>query len=389
MKEHIVSYIQDCEEEIVRLSIELIGANTTNPPGNEYLAVNIIKKYFNAHNIKYDIFEKISGRANIVGYIGKGKPTLLIACHLDVVPPGDGWETDPFKSVVKNGRIYGRGANDNKGQMAPMLVLAKLLKDHESSLNGSLLLIGAADEEKGSRLGLEYLLDKCGISADYAIIPDVANNMKIIDVGEKGALFLNITSYGKQSHGSTPEKGINAIWNMIELLNQLRNLKHKCLTHELFSPPTLNLGTISGGSAHNIVPAKCEVKLDIRYLPGETEKEILNNIYAIITSVKKHNSTAKFDVTVDTHLPPTQIPADNPMIRLISKHTESILGTKPVSIGFSGVTVSKQLIEKGIMAVGFGPGDEDQSHIANESIEIQELIDFGKIMGLVIFDILK
>ncbi|MBZ0107696.1 MAG: ArgE/DapE family deacylase [Candidatus Scalindua rubra] len=389
MKEHIVNYIQDQKDEIVRLSAELIGANTVNPPGNEYLAVNIIKKYFSTHGIRYDTFEKVTGRTNIIGYIGKGNPTLLVACHLDVVPSGDGWDTDPFKSVVKNGRIFGRGANDNKGQMASMLVLAKFLKDNESRLNGSLLLIGAADEEKGSRLGLEYLLDECGIYADYAIIPDVANNMKIIDVGEKGALFLNITSYGKQAHGSTPEKGINAIWNMIELLNQLKKLKHKCITHELFTPPTLNLGTISGGAAHNIVPAKCEVKLDIRYLPGETENESLNNINKIIASIKEHNSTAKFDITIDTHLPPTLIPADNPLISLISKHTESILGTKPIPIGFSGVTVAKQLIEKGIMAVGFGPGDEDQSHIANESIEIQELLDFGKIMSLVIFDILK
>ncbi len=389
MKDHIVNYIQEQEEEIVRLSAELIGANTANPPGNEYLAVDVIKKYFSTHGIRYDTFEKITGRTNIIGYIGKGNPTLLVACHLDVVPPGDGWNTDPFKSVVKNGRIFGRGANDNKGQMASMLALAKLLKDNESRLNGTLLLIGAADEEKGSRLGLEYLLDECGISADYAIIPDVANNMKIIDVGEKGALFLNITSYGKQAHGSTPEKGINAIWNMIELLNQVRELKHKCITHELFSPPTLNLGTISGGAAHNIVPAKCEAKLDIRYLPGETEKEILDNIYTIIDSIKNHNPTAKFDITIDTHLPPTQIPADNPLISLISRHTESILGTRPIPIGFSGVTVSKQLIEKGIMAVGFGPGDEDQSHIANESIDIQELLDFGKIMGLVILDILK
>ena len=389
MKEHIVNYIQDQQDEIVRLSTELIGANTVNPPGNEYLAVNIIKKYFRTHGIRYDTFEKVTGRTNIIGYIGKGNPTLLVACHLDVVPPGDGWDTDPFKPVVKNGRIFGRGANDNKGQMASMLVLAKFLKDNESMLNGSLLLIGAADEEKGSSLGLEYLLDECGISADYAIIPDVTNNMKIIDVGEKGALFLNITAYGKQAHGSTPEKGINAIWNMIELLNQLKKLKHKCVTHELFTPPTLNLGTISGGAAHNIVPAKCEAKLDIRYLPGETEKEILNNIYKIIASIKEHNPTAKFDITIDTHLPPTLIPADNPLISLISKHTESILGTKPIPIGFSGVTVAKQLIEKDIMAVGFGPGDEDQSHVANESIAIQELLDFGKIMGLVILDILK
>jgi acetylornithine deacetylase/succinyl-diaminopimelate desuccinylase family protein len=389
VKEHILSYIQDHEEEIVRLSTELIGANTVNPPGNEYLAVDIIKKYFSTHSIRYETFEKVAGRTNIIGYIGKGSPTLIVACHLDVVPAGDGWDTDPFKSVVKDGRIFGRGANDNKGQMAPMLVLAKLLKENESTLNGSLMLIGAADEEKGSRLGLEYLLDECGITADYAIIPDVANNMKIIDVGEKGALFLNIISHGKQCHGSTPEKGTNAIWNMIELLNQVKELKHKCISHELFTPPTMNLGTISGGAAHNIVPAKCEAKLDIRYLPGETEKEILDNIYKIIASVENNNPTARFDITIDTQLPPTQIPADNPLVSLISKHTESILGTKPIPMGFSGVTVCKQLVEKGIMAVGFGPGDEDQAHVANESIEIQELLDFGKIMGLVIFDILK
>ena len=389
MKEQIFSYMQNQENEIVRLAEELIGANTVNPPGNERLAVNIVEQHFKTHGIRYDIFEKIAGRANIVGYIGNGSPTLLVACHLDVVPPGNGWDTDPFKSVVRNGRIYGRGANDNKGQMASMLVLAKFLKDNESKLNGSFLLIGAADEEKGSDLGLKYLLDECGISADFAIIPDVAHNMKIIDVGEKGALFLNITSYGKQAHGSTPEKGTNAIWNMVELLNQLKNIQFQRLSHKLFSHPTLNLGTISGGTAHNVVPAKCEVKLDIRYLPGETEKEIVGNINEIITSIEKNNPTSKFDITVDAHLPPTQVPADNPLVNIISMHSESVLGTKPIPRGFSGVTVTKQLIEKGIIAVGFGPGDEDQSHIANESIEIQELINFGKIMGLIIFDILK
>ena len=123
--------------------------------------------------------------------------------------------------------------------MASMLVLAKFLKDNESKLNGSFLLIGAADEEKGSDLGLKYLLDECGVSADFAIVPDVAHNMKIIDVGEKGALFLNITSYGKQAHGSTPEKGTNAIWNMVELLNQLKNIKFQRLSHEIIFPSNL------------------------------------------------------------------------------------------------------------------------------------------------------
>ena len=116
---------------------------------------------------------------------------------------------------------------------------------------------------------------------------------------------------------------------------------------------------------------------------------MFSNINDIITSIKKNNPTSKFDITVDAHLPPTQVPADNPLVNIIAMHSESVLGVKPIPRGFSGVTVTKQLIEKGIMAVGFGPGDEDQSHIANESIEIQELINFGKIMGLIVFDILK
>ena len=389
MKEIIINYIESQEEEIVGLATELIGANTVNPPGNECLAVNVVEKYFKTHGIQYDIFEKIKGRTNIVGYIGSGNPILLVACHLDVVPPGDGWSTDPFKSVVKNGRIYGRGASDNKGQMASMLVLARFLKENESKLNGSFLLVGAADEEKGSSLGMKYLLDECKVTADFAIIPDVAHNMRMIDVGEKGALFLNITSHGKQAHGSTPEKGTNAIWDMIELLNQLKNIKFKRLSHELFTPPTLNLGTISGGVATNIVAAKCEARLDIRYLPGETKEEVLNNIKEMIDSIRKHNPTANYEITIDSDLPPSQAPVDNPLLNLIAMHTASILGLKPKTMGLSGSTVTKQLIEKDVMAVGFGPGDEEQAHIANESIEIKELIDFGKIMGLITFDLLK
>ena len=389
MKETIINYIESQEEEVVRLATELIGANTVNPPGNECLAVNVIEKYFETHGIQFDIFEKIKGRTNIVGHIGSGNPILLVACHLDVVPPGDGWNTDPFKSVVRKGRIYGRGASDNKGQMASMLVLARFLKENESKLNGSFLLVGAADEEKGSTLGMKYLLDECKVTADFAIIPDVAHNMRMIDVGEKGALFLNITSHGKQAHGSTPEKGTNAIWDMIELLNQLKNIKFKCLSHELFTPPTLNLGTISGGVATNIVAAKCEARLDIRYLPGETKEEVLNNIKETIASIRKHNPTANYEITIDSDLAPSQAPVDNTLLNLIAMHTKSILGLKPKTMGLSGSTVTKQLIEKDVMAVGFGPGDEEQAHIANESIEIKELIDFGKIMGLITFDLLK
>ncbi|MBI2560640.1 MAG: M20/M25/M40 family metallo-hydrolase [Planctomycetes bacterium] len=186
--------------------------------------------------IKYETYEKTPNRTNIIASVGNGNPILLVACHLDVVPAGDGWEMNPFEPKITNGRIYGRGACDNKGQMASMLVLTRFLKEYVgangcSPLCGTFILVGAADEERGSAFGLEYLLSECNVSADYAIIPDVSHNMRLIDVSEKGNLFLEIVSYGKQAHGSTPEKGINAIWNMIELLNQLKEMKFSCTSH--------------------------------------------------------------------------------------------------------------------------------------------------------------
>ncbi|MDO8136597.1 MAG: M20 family metallopeptidase [Candidatus Brocadiales bacterium] len=389
MQREINQFFEDQREELVRLASELIAARTENPPGNETLAVRVVERYLKDLEIRYHIFEKEPGRSNIVARIGTGKPSLLVACHLDVVPAGDGWQQDPFQAMILDGRIYGRGASDNKGQMAASMVLARFLKEREASLKGEFILVGAADEERGSRLGLEYLLKECELKADFAIIPDVSYGMEKIDICEKGALFLRITSYGRQAHGSRPEQGVNAIWNMIDLLLELGDMPFKVTSHPLFTPPTLNLGTIQGGAARNIVPGKCQVGIDIRYLPGETKEDILERVQALIKKVESASGgQARFELQVESHLNPSQVPLDNPLVELIGRHTEAVLGQRPEIMGLSGATVTKQLLEKGITAVGFGPGDEDQAHIANESIEVQQLVDFAKVMALLSLELL-
>ncbi|MEP9412647.1 MAG: M20 family metallopeptidase [Candidatus Brocadia sp.] len=392
IREFVSKYMRNEEKEIVDLTCKLINAKTENPPGNEILAVRIVEDFFQSLQIPYKIFEKAKSRANIVGYIGRKDeqqlaPTLLVACHLDVVPAGDDWKRNPFEAWIENGRIYGRGASDNKGQMASMMAVARFLKESESQLKGQFLLIGVADEERGSTLGLEYLLNECGIKADYAIIPDIAHNMQLIDVTEKGALFLEITSHGKQAHGSRPEMGINAIWHMIPLLERIKQLKFQKTSHPLHTPPTLNLGSIHSGTAPNIVPALCRAQLDIRYLPDDSAEAIIGSIRNIIKEVETQYP-AKFDLRVISNQPPTAVPIDNPLVELISKHTLTILGTKPQPKGMSGATVTKQLIQNGIMAVGFGPGDETEAHATNESISIKELVDFAQIMALISLDLL-
>ncbi|TVM03320.1 MAG: hypothetical protein CV087_05840 [Candidatus Brocadia sp. WS118] len=388
LREFVGKYMQDEEKEIIDLACKLINAKTENPPGDEIIAVRIVENFFRSLQIPYKIFEKAKNRANIVGYIGKGPSSLLVACHLDVVPAGDDWKRNPFEAWTDNGRIYGRGSSDNKGQMASMMAVARFLKENESKLKGQFILAGVADEERGSTLGLEYLLNECGIKADYAIIPDVAHNMQLIDVTEKGALFLEITSHGKQAHGSRPETGINAIWNMIHVLERIKQLKFQKTSHPLHTPPSLNLGSIHSGTAPNIVPALCKTQLDIRYLPDDSSDDIINNLTGIIKEVEIQYK-AKFDLRVISNQLPTAVPIDNPLVELISRHTLAVLGTKPQPKGMSGATVTKQLIQKGIIAVGFGPGDDTEAHATNESISIKELVDFAQIMALIALDILS
>ncbi len=391
--DHVKKYMQNEERAIIDHACKLINAKTENPPGNEILAAQVVGDFFKSLQIPFTIHEKVKDRTNIIGYIGhkgKGTPdtTLLVACHLDVVPAGDDWKRNPFEAWIENGRIYGRGSSDNKGQMASMMGVAKFLKENEPKLKGQFILAGVADEERGSALGLEYLLNECGIIADFAIIPDVAHNMQLIDVTEKGALFLEITSHGKQAHGSWPETGINAIWNMMTLLERIKQLKFKHTSHPLHTPPTLNLGSIHSGTAPNIVPALCKAQLDIRYLPDDSSDDIINNLKNIIKEVESRHP-AKFDLRIISNQLPTAVPIDNPLVELISKHTAAVMGTRPQPKGMSGATVTKQLIQKGITAVGFGPGDDTEAHATNESISVKELVDFAQIMALIALDILS
>jgi len=372
----------------VGLLSKLVAARTENPPGNEMQAARVFGRFCTSIKVPTRRIEKQPGRTNIIATLGKGRPALLVVCHLDTVPAGDGWKTDPFKAAVKKGRIYGRGVCDNKGQLAASLLALAFLKKLEKDLTGSFILTGAADEERGSTCGMEYLMQKNLLRADYAVIPDSPDNMKTIDVSEKGALFFRVTSYGKQAHGSTPQHGVNAIWNMVEFLNLLKKLKFPKAGHPLHSPPTLNVGVIEGGSAVNMVPARCSVEVDIRYLPGQTRKEYLEKINDAVSGVKRKNKEADFKLKVMTSQRPTEISVEEPIVRVIQRNTKKVAGFTPEPIGLSGATVTKQLIERGIKAVGFAPGDRLEPHTANESISIREFLRFSAILALIAVELI-
>ncbi len=377
--------------KIISIIKELVAQNTVNPPGNEYKVATVVEKFFRQHKIKYKKFEKAKGRTNIVGYIGKdsAKPKLLIAAHADTVPAGDGWKTDPFKAVVKGNKIYGRGTDDDKGVIAPMLLAAEEIKKHEKELKGQLLVAVVADEECGSHYGMKYLVKNRLINPDYAIIPDIATNLKKIDVAEKGNLFLKIISYGKQAHGSTPHKGINAITNMNKVISELEKYRFKYKKHKLLSPPTMNIGVIRGGIATNVVPARCELNVDIRYLPSQNKKDIIRDIRKIMKAAERKSRNSRFELKMTDGNPPTETPQNSKLVRLIQKATKEVTGKILAPSGVNGATDCKSLILAGTVAVGFDPNDSGIAHMANEYIKINELIQFGEIIKKVSLDLLR
>lgn len=389
----------------------LIAAETVNPPGEEFKATEKIIPFLKKNKIKFKEFEKEKGRTNLIAYLGKWntKPEVMVVTHLDTVPAGEGWKTNAFTAVEKKGKIYGRGAEDNKGAVVAALLAikelkkkekelkrnereelkekGKKLKEKENKLQGKFSIAMLADEEHGSVLGMQYLLVKKLINPDYAIVLDNGKPMNEINIGEKGVLHLKVSAHGKQAHGAVPEKGVNAIIAISEFLQKLKKFKMKYKKMRLFSAPTINVGTISGGTAINMVPAYCEVKLDVRYLPNQNTKEIIQGIKKIANRLKK-KTKAKIKIEKIVQDPAWKIEKENLLIEKLKEKTKQVRGKTPKIAGLSGATDARKLIRKNCLAVGFGIGNE-MAHQANEYIELKQVTQLAEVIELVAEELLK
>jgi succinyl-diaminopimelate desuccinylase len=360
--------------------------------GEEYRVVEIVKQEFDRIGIHFNEFARMKERPNIIGKLGKNQSgkRLLMPAHTDVVPAGEGWDHDPFDVIVKDGKLFGRGTNDNKGPLASIIVAAEVIKKLglDEQINGQLQVAALADEEAADPDGIDYgigfLLEEKLIDPTHSIVPDIGYDMKEIDIAEKGRLVIKITAIGKQAHGSTPDKGINAVFMMSKLLQQIQDIKLNYEEHPLLGHPTLNLGEIHGGVAPNVVPGSCFIYLDIRTVPGMNRDAVIQQIQNCIDKVEH----GKFNIEVLSESISFSVDPDNELAKLIQKYTNKYFGFKAETMGMGGGTYAKNLIQHGVLTVGWGPGG-DTAHIANEYIEIRQLVDFSMLTCLIALDLLK
>jgi succinyl-diaminopimelate desuccinylase len=283
------------ENDLVAFLRRLVQIPTENPPGQNYrqcagligLKLQELGCEVRYEEVPEELLSSLAPHGNglpRVSVIGsfpgtRARPHLHITGHYDVVPAGPGWEVDPYAAEVADGAVYGRGASDQKSGIAAQVFALQALQDSGLLPAGSLTLSATPDEETGGFAGLGYLVRKGDISranTDYCIITECLD-VDTVCLGHRGTIWLELETRGRQSHGSMPSLGVNAIEKMMRLLSAIeRELAPRFagLSAQPIRPPqcrysTMTVTTISAGTKVNVVPAACRATLDWRLVPEQ------------------------------------------------------------------------------------------------------------------------
>ncbi len=375
MNKEIIGAIR--EQEVVELLQKMVRMNTVNAPGNEKPLAEFLSNEMKSCGIESRVVDIEENRANVVGIIkGSGeRDALLFNGHLDTVPPGDvEWEHGPFSGAVVDGKLYGRGSADMKGGLAAMIIAAKIIKENGLDLKGDLIISGTAGEETDS-IGAFDFLQKGGLEGVGAIVIGEPSSCEI-NVAEKGAFWVEITTYGKTAHGAFPHKGINAIEHMNALLGKLFEYKFDYNDNVLLGYPTMNISTISGGVKTNVVPDKCSLTIDMRTVPGMVHSEIVRDFEGIIEGLKKDSPEFSAEVKVLNDRPSVETLGDHPFVSMCCEVIMDEFEKNVVPRGVNFYTdASVFLPATNLPAVFYGPGDAHMAHQPNEYTRIEELVE--------------
>ena len=385
------------ETEVVKMTRELIEFETINPPGNETACAEYICHIMKDFGLEVDIVELDKDRASAVGILrgSQGRPKLLYNGHIDVVPAGEGWKYDPFGGEMDSGKIYGRGASDMKGAVASMLLAARALVKSGVNLKGDLIITSVAGEETGG-LGSKSLVKK-GIISDMAVILEPTNYAKQhppgyrIEIAQRGVFSAEIETIGRAAHAARPWLGINAIYQMTPIIDAIRHFEKELARkqHPLLSSPTMNVGTIRGGTKANVVPDTCTIEVDRRMLPTETVEEVTAEFETILEKLKREHKDSQSRMKINVSSKAFEI---SPDAQIVTKLRESILqvtGSEATLGGKDGATDASIFADGGVACAIFGPGIVETCHTANEYVEIEKLVNFTKIYAVLAHNILK
>jgi acetylornithine deacetylase/succinyl-diaminopimelate desuccinylase-like protein len=364
-------------ENVIELLRALIRIPSVNPEGNpgtdkvgEQACAEFAGEFLKSCGARVELQPVLPGRPNVIGRFPAdrpGKPRVILAPHTDTVSVA-GMTIDPFAAPLQDGKIYGRGASDTKGPMAAMLWALWELRGHIAALPYEIWFAGLMGEEAGQH-GAKTFVREGGVDSQagpggiFALIGE-PTGCDIVYT-HKGSIWLTLRARGTAVHASTPERGENAIDKMAEAIGVLHREiqpRFSALRDPVLGSPTLSVGTISGGSKTNIVPDFCEATVDIRTVPAQETRRLIDDLAGLLPGVEVD---AKYSAPLFTD-------PSHPLIAALER-----AGGKPV--GAPWFCDAAVFSGAGIPAVAAGPGGIAQAHTRDEWIAAGDLergVDF-------------
>lgn len=358
----------------------LVAFDTVSYKSNLAL-IDFVRDYLDSYGIaSHLIFDASGAKANLYATLGpQDIPGVVLSGHTDVVPVEDqDWTSDPFTLVEKNGRLFGRGTCDMKGFIATALALVPEFV--EKDLKRPLHFSFSYDEEIGclGAHGIVSHIQALPVKPFLCLVGE-PTGMKPI-TGHKGIWDYRGTVHGVECHSSLAPYGVNAVENAAEVIAFLKGMARRFAKEgpfdRSFDPPftTVQTGTVKGGTAHNIVPNKCEFEFEFRYIPGHLPEEILSEVREFIwkklePEMKAVNPRARFDLEEIVKVPAFDIDEEHEVVTLVKNLSQSNSATR-----VSFATEAGVFQEGGVPAVVCGPGLIDQAHKPDEYVGVDQIM---------------
>jgi succinyl-diaminopimelate desuccinylase len=376
-------------DRLVERLRDLVRTPSENPPGREAEVAKRVSEYCEGLGLETRIYEYESGRPSVIARWGSGDHPVLCYCsHIDVVPAGDPtlWAHDPYGAEIEDGHMHGRGSSDAKGPVSASLEAVNALQDAGFTPAGTIELAFVADEETMGLKGAKPLVESGTLKADMAIVGE-PTSLRIVRA-QRGPCWFRIITRGVAGHGSAPERGVNAIKHMAEIILHLEETLPD-ISHPIVGGPTINIGTISGGEKVNVIPSLCVAEIDRRTIPGETEDSVREQIEAAIELAKKRFPDIDARVEIPVFGEPFESDESSSVVREMSRAIEEARARPPEIIGFRGSSDARFFAEAGAEVAVCGPGDITVAHTVRESIDLEELrlgaiaysLAFGRLSG--------
>lgn len=361
-------------EKIIKFTQELVKIPSQNGINSEKKIAQLIFRKLKS----FGFSPKIIGpqmHPSVICFLKKrnAKKTIWLESCIDTVPAGDlsKWKYPPFRGVIKENKMYGRGTADSKAGVAIFSYLAKELYN-DLNFKANLFLGFDADEQSGNFTGIKQII-KIAPKTDICILGYSGNDE--ISIGGRGWIRLKLTTLGESAHtGGRAKKGVNAIHKMQKAISVLLKLPFLKKREKFFKyGPSLNVSIIKGGWMINIVPERCESFIDIRIIPFQNLKSIIKEIIKKLNEIKTKDKEFKFKLKALQFQPAFLSNINHPFIKILKKNGENILRKKiPLTTSGAG-SVGNLISKKGIAVIngfGFGFGNV---HASNEWINVGDI----------------